>query len=157
MSKLNGLIIDEKTGKIRIGIGASGFFTAVLKAEAESIDPETDVVLFIISSPAKSGGLRYTINDIDRIPDQPETCVFKAMYKVDINEDGEYECNIYLANEDTRTIPVGEYLWNAILITSPAYDEQGYPYADERSDDVIPFYTDGERPAFSVEEVGTIV
>lgn len=157
---INGLILDAHTGNIRIGTGATGWFTAVFhNADAGTIDTEKDVVLFIVANGNTNRTIRSYVNGVyaeRAVNDIAPNVDLKKLFSVSVNDDGEYECVIGLNNEETRKLSVGKYYWNAILVTDPEYDDDGMPIADT-SDQVIPFFINGERPTLSVEEVGYVV
>lgn len=139
VSLVNGLLLDRKTGNIRMGRGATGWFAVYLSGIAESsIDTNTDIVLFIIAKNNESES------------------ILKKRFPIDLAEDGRYEINISLTNAETRDIDIGKYVWNGIIITGPEYDADGNVIVED-SDCVVPFYIDGDRPTFSMEEVGHIV
>ena len=55
---------------------------------------------------------------------------------------------VEIANEDTRDISPGSYVWTLILVTDPEYDENNQVVVEDRKDGVYPIYQGDEQPAF---------
>ena len=64
---------------------------------------------------------------------------------------------IWLANADTRTLPVGKYRWDVRIVTDPEYGEDGVVRCEDESDNVISIFSGSGMPTFEVTEVAADV
>lgn len=156
---INSMVIDPNTGNIRIGVGATGHFRIAFEdISADALNPDTDIVIF--SAQETKGEDRVVITSFHGIPITDtftaDKKVFHKLFPVNQDEDGTFYADISLTNADTRAIGVGEFLWNATLVTDPEYDDDGNPIVDD-ADSVAPIYLNGDRPHMTVEEVGYVV
>ena len=71
--------------------------------------------------------------------------------------EGKYSVLVEIANEDTRDIPAGSYVWTLILVTDPEYDEHEQVIVGDRQDGVFPLYQGDEQPKFELKGVAYVI
>ena len=140
---LNAVALDESTGAITMGVGATGWFRVDLGAGP--FDADNTVGVFAVAERVRADG-KYTYVNL-----------FRREYPLTLTEEGIYTVLVRLANEDTRTIAPGSYVWTLILVTDPDRDEAGEVIVDERSDGVYPLWTGQNQPKFALEGVAHVI
>ena len=143
-SMLNALRLNEETGDIAIACGATGYFKVEIETDG-SFDTSTDVAVFAVGR--KTGTRQETTY----------TTKLRRHYPLVLEGEGRYSVLVELANEDTRYIPAGSYVWTLILVTDPEYDGDGQVIVSDRQDGVYPLYQGSAQPKFELEGVAYVV
>ena len=143
-SALNAISINEATGDIVIACGATGYFKVEIETDGQ-FNTDTDVGVFAVGK--KSGTRR----------EQTYTTVLRRHYPVVLEGEGRYSVLVEIANEDTREVPAGSYVWTLILVTDPEYDENEQVIVGDRQDGVFPLYQGDEQPKFELKGVAYVV
>lgn len=139
-STLNAIQINEATGDIVIACGGTGYFKAEIETDGE-FNTETDVGVFAVGKKSRTRR------------EQTYTTVLRRHYPLVPEGDGRYSVLVEIANEDTRDIPAGSYVWTLILVTDPEYDENEQVIVGDRQDGVFPLYQGDEQPKFDLKGV----
>lgn len=64
------------------------------------------------------------------------------------------QCNIRLANQDTRELSVGVHAWDLRIVVDPEVNQDGTVRCDDESDEVYSVFSGGSAmPSFVVTEV----
>lgn len=140
---LNAVALDESTGAITMGVGATGWLRVDLGAGPFDVDNTTAV--FAVAERTRVDGRYAYVN------------LFRREYPLTLDEDSVYTVLVELANEDTRAIVPGSYVWTLIIVTDPAYDDDGHVIVDERADGVYPLWTGSNQPKFVLEGVAHVI
>lgn len=143
-SALNAISINEATGDIIIACGATGYFKLDIETDGE-FNTNTDVGVFAVG---RKTGTRK---------EQTYTTMLRRHYPIVHESDGLYSITVEIANEDTREIPPGSYVWTMILVTDPEYDENDQVIVENRTDGVYPLYQGEAQPAFELQGVAYVV
>lgn len=140
---LNAIALDESTGAISMGVGATGWFRVDLGSGP--FDTENTVAVLAVAERVRVEG-KYTYVNL-----------LRRKYPLMLDENGVYTVLVDLANEDTRAIAPGKYVWTLILVTDPAYDDNGDVIVDERADGVYPLWTGSNQPKFELEGLAHVI
>lgn len=143
-SALNAISINEATGDIIIACGATGYFKVDIETDMQ-FDTATDVGVFAVGK--KNNDKRRQAYDT----------VFRKHYPITLESDGKYSITVDIANEDTRNVPIGSYVWTMILVTDPEYDENNQVIVADRTDSVYPLYQGDKQPKFELKGVAYVV
>ena len=98
-SVLNAISINEGTGDIVIACGATGYFKMEIETDGV-FNVDTDVGIFAV---AKKEGSRTQ---------QTYSTVLRRHYPIVFESEGKYSVTVEIANEDTRGIAPGSYVWS---------------------------------------------
>ncbi len=139
-SVLNAISVNERTGDIVIACGATGYFKIEISTDG-SFNTDTDVGVFAVA----------------RKRQQTFTTLLRRHYPIIFEEEGRYAVVVEIANEDTRDISPGSYVWTLILVTDPEYDENNQVVVEDRKDGVYPIYQGDEQPAFELKGVAYVI
>ena len=139
-SILNSISVDEDTGAIVLACGATGYFKIELQTDGE-FNTETDVGVFAVARKRQGA----------------YTNVFRRHYPIVFESDGLYSVTVDIANEDTREISPGSYVWTMILVSDPEYDENDQVIVEDRTDGVYPLYQGEAQPAFELQGVAHVI
>lgn len=139
-SALNAILINEASGDIVIACGATGYFKVIIETDGE-FNTETDMGVFAVGR-----------KDGNRLK-QAYTTVVRRHFPIQREDDGTYSVTVEIANEDTRDIAHGSYVWTLILVTDPEYDEHGQVIVADREDRVYPLYQGDSQPKFELKGV----
>lgn len=140
---LNSLRLDVETREIRIAQGATGYFRVDLLTDG-TLDVDADKAVFAVARDERVGRVHNYTN------------VFRRDYAISADADGYYVI-VDLANEDTRGMEPGNYVWSVIVVTDPETDGDGDVIVDERADGVYPLWSGAEQPTFVLEGVAHVV
>lgn len=140
VSELNALQINESNGNIVLACGATGYFQVDIETDGE-LDPASDVAVFAI---ARARSSSYTT-------------VFRKDYPIEKTAEGAYSVIVSLANEDTREIAPGNYVWTLILVTDPGRDETGQVIVNSRTDGVYPLWAGSAQPTLELRGIAYVV
>ena len=143
-SALNAISINEATGDVVIACGATGYFKIMIETDG-TFNTETDMGVFAVG---RKDGNRRT---------QAYTTVMRRHFPIQHEDDGIYSVTVEIANEDTRDIAPGSYVWTLILVTDPEYDEHGQVIVADREDGVYPLYQGDGQPKFELKGVAYVV
>ena len=139
-SMLNALELNEATGAIVIGRGATGAFQVDIEA-GDALLPNADVAVFAIG----------------RQRSQNYTTIFCKTCAILPRNGGGYSVVVELANEDTRDLVPASYVWTLILVTDPEYDTDGTVIVKDRTDGVYPIWIGENQPVFEVRGVASVI
>ena len=138
---LNAIALDEESGAITMGVGATGWF----RVDLGEGPFENTVAVFAAAEKSRVNGRTVYTN------------LLRREYPIAQTEEGVCTVLVELANEDTRAIAPGSYVWTLILVNDPTYDEHGDVIVDERSDGVYPLWTGTSQPKFVLEGVAHVI
>ena len=137
---LNALELNEETGAIVIGRGATGCFQVDIEAD-EILHPDVDVAVFAIG----------------RQRSQNYRSIFRKTCAILQRAGGGYSVVVELANEDTRDLTPASYVWTLILVTDPEYENDGTVIVEDRTDGVYPLWVGENQPAFEVRGGASVI
>lgn len=143
-SALNSLSINEANGNIILPCGATGHFQVDIITNG-SLDVENDVAVMAIAMQEGSARRGFTY-----------TTVHRRDYPIVLNDNG-YSIVVDIANEDTRDLDPGTYVWNLTIVTDPERDENGQVIVANRVDGVYPLWSGDSQPTFELRGVAYVI
>lgn len=137
---LNAISINEATGDITLACGATGYFKIEIQTDGV-FDTDKDVGVFAVARKRQSS----------------YTTIFRRHYPIVSEAEGLYSITVDIANEDTREIAPGSYVWTMLLVTGPEYDENEQVIVEDRLDGVYPLYQGDAQPIFELQGVAHVI